>query len=384
MSPNTIQSFRSRFGFTVLLLAASGLVLAQQTQPPATPQPPSGGWRRVGDPPPPSTSPQPPVSQSQDPAEPVDRSDAYGQPVQGQQVPQQNPGDPQFGQAPPQGQPPQGMPPQGQPPQAQPAYRRPYGLPASVTLRQGTFVTMRINQPLSSDRNQPGDTFSGNLVQTVVVDGVVVAQRGEVVYGRVAEAQKAHAGNSSRLGLELTSITLADGTQVPVRTQLVARQGGTTPAGVQAGTIVGTTVVGTAIGAAADYGRGTGAAIGAGAGAAAGIIGVLLTRNHATIVYPETALTFRVEEPVTIDTARAPQAFRYVGPEDYNRPPVQTTMGPRPVGPAPGYYYGPGYGPGPGYPYAYPYAGYPYYGPSVYFGWGPGYFYGRGFGFRRW
>jgi len=376
MSPITIDRFRpTRFGITALLLAASGLVLAQQAPPPGTPQPPSGGWRRVGDPPPPpSTSSQPPVTQSQDPAEPVDRSDAYGQ--QGQ--PQQNPpADPGFGQAP-------GQQPQGQPPQAQPNYRRPYGLPAAVTLKPGTFVTIRINQPLSSDHNQPGDTFSGTLAQSVVADGVVVAQRGELVYGRVAEAQKAHSGNSSRLGLELTSITLADGTQVPVRSQLVARQGGTTPPGVQAGTVAATTVVGTAVGAAADYGRPAGAAIGAGAGAAAGIIGVLLTRNHPTVVYPETALTFRIEEPVTVETARAPQAFRYVGPEDYNRPPVQTTMGPRP-GPAPGYYYGPGYGPGPGYPYAYPYA-YPYYyGPSLYLGWGPGYYYGYGRGFgRRW
>ena len=380
MSPITIHPFRpTRFGITVLLLAASGLVLAQQPQPPAPPQPPSGGWRRVGDPPPPpSTSSQPPVTQSQDPSEPVDRSDAYGQPAQGQQ--QNPPANPQLGPPP-------------APPRDRPGYRPAYGLPPELTLKPGTFVTIRTNQPLSSDHNQPGDTFSGTLLQPVVVDGVVVAQRFGAVYGRVAEAQKAHGSNSSRLGLELTSLTLADGTQVQLRTQLVARQGTTTPAGVQAGTVVGTTAVGAAVGAAADYGRG--AAIGAGAGAAAGIVGVLLTRNHPTVLYPETALTFQVEAPVTINTARAPQAYRYVGPED-NRPPVQTGMGPgpgpRPV--APGYSYGPGYGPGyaPGYGPGYGpgYAPYPYYspyyyGPSVVVGWGPGFFYGRGFGFgRRW
>ena len=135
------------------------------------------------------------------------------------------------------------MPPQAPlPPQAQPTPRpndrpaRPaYGLPPQLTLQPGTYVTILTNQPLSSDRNQPGDTFSGTLNQPVVVDGIVVAQRGQAVYGRVAEAVKAHAGNSSRLGLELTSFTLADGTQVPIRSQLVARQGSTTPAGVQAG-----------------------------------------------------------------------------------------------------------------------------------------------------
>jgi hypothetical protein len=192
------------------------------------------------------------------------------------------------------------------------------------------------------------------------------------VYGRVAEAQKAHSDKSSRLGLELTSVTLADGTQATIRSQLVARQGSTTPAGQQAGTIVGTTAVGAAIGAAADWGRG--AAIGAGAGAAAGIIGVLLTRNHPTIVYPETPLTFRVESPVTVSTARAPQAFRFVGPDEYERGyNAQAPPRPYPVEPRGSFYFGPSY-----YPY-YPY----YWGPSIAFGWGGGYYYGRGY-YRRW
>jgi hypothetical protein len=300
--------------------------------------------------------------QQQDPSEPVDRTDQFGQ---------QDPQDPQ-------GPPPayqQGPPRPNDRPNDRPNYSRPaYGMPPEVTLQPGTFVTIRTNQPLSSDHNQQGDTFTGTLAQPVVVDGVVVAQRGQTVFGVVAEAQRARNGNSSRLGIELTSLTLADGTQVPVRSQLVARQGSTTPVGAQVGTVAGTTAVGAAVGAAADWGRG--AAIGAGVGAAAGVIGVLLTRNHATELYPETPLTFRVEAPVNISLARAPQAFRYVGPDEYERGyNAQMQPRPRPVGPPPAYYYGPSY-----YPY-YPY----YYGPSVsfVFGRGPGYFYGRG-GYRRW
>src|SRR5262249_32651121 len=143
-----------------------------------------------------------------------------------------------------------------------------YGLPAELTLRPGNYVTIRTNEPLSSDRNQPGDTFTGTLTQPVVVDGVVVAQRGQTVYGVVASAQRAKGGGSSSLGLQLTSLTLADGTQISIRSQLIGRQGTTTPAGAQAGAIVGTSAVGAAIGAAADWGRG--AAIGAGIGAAVG------------------------------------------------------------------------------------------------------------------
>jgi hypothetical protein len=123
----------------------------------------------------------------------------------------------------------------------------------------------------------------------------------------VADVKKQHSDKPSQLKLELTSFTLADGTQVAAQTQLVARQGGTTPAGVQAGTVAGTTVAGAAVGGAADWGQG--AAIGAGAGAAAGIVGVLLTRNHPTVIYPETALTFQMTAPFTISTTRAPRRF---------------------------------------------------------------------------
>jgi hypothetical protein len=354
-----LRSNLLRFG--LITLSLSWLALAQDQQP-ATPQPSTqaGGWRRVGDPPPPA--------QGQDPAEPVDRSDAYGQPA-GQQGQPEAPMPPQI-QAPPQS--------ETQTPPPAPRRTRPaYGLPPEVVLQPGTYVTIRTNQPLTTDHSQPGDSYSGTLMQPVVVDGIVVAQRGQMVYGRVAEVQRQHADRPSRLGLELTSLTLADGTQLPIRSQLIARQGGRTPAGDQVGTVAATTGAGAMIGGAVGWG--TGAAIGAGIGAVAGMIGVIATRNHATVVYPETPLTFRIESPATISTTRAPQAFRYVGPDEYDRP-VQAQLQPRPAPPR-GAYYGPGY--------AYPYPSYPYYwGPGFSVYWGPGFFYGRGYYgrgyYRRW
>ena len=252
-----------------------------------------------------------------------------------------------------------------------PAATRPtYGLPQQVTMKAGTFVTVRINEMLASNKNQAGDSFSGTLAQPVIVDGIVIAQRGQIVYGRVAQADKVK--GVSHLGVELTGLTLADGEQVSVRSQLISRQGGMTPRGQQAGTIVGTTAMGGAIGAAAD--RGQGAAVGAGAGAAAGIVGVLVTRNHPSIIYPETALTFQIQSPLTIATGNAPQAFRFVGPEDYARQATPVTQ--RVTVQRPGYY-SPYYGYS---PYYYPY--YPYsWGPSLYVGgWGGGFGFG---GFRR-
>jgi hypothetical protein len=329
---------------SLLLFAAAGIAAAQDQQPapPQTQNPAAGGWRRFSDPSPAQAAVAP------DP-EPVDHSAEQAQ-----------------------------TPPQGAVPPARPAYNLPsYGLPAELTVKPGTFVTVRVNDMLSSNRNQAGDPFSAVLAQPLVVDGVVVAQRGQTVYGRVAEARKSHADTPSSLALELTGLTLVDGTQATVRSQLVARQGGTTPAGQQAGTVIGTTVIGAGIGAMADWGRG--AAIGAGVGLAAGTIAALVTRNHPTVVYPETALTFRVDAPLVVSTTSAPQAFRYVDPNDYDRPaPLQTRTGPsapRCYNCAPPYggsFYSPYYS-----PYSYGYWG-PY-GPGL----GFGIVIGRG-GYRRW
>ena len=44
-----------------------------------------------------------------------------------------------------------------------------------LTMRSGTILTVRLNQPLSSDHNQVGDVFSASLDQPVTVLGIVVA-----------------------------------------------------------------------------------------------------------------------------------------------------------------------------------------------------------------
>jgi hypothetical protein len=251
-----------------------------------------------------------------------------------------------------------------------------YGLPAQLTIKPGTYITVRVEQGLSSDHNQGGDFFSASLAQPIVVDGIVLAQTGQHVVGKVAEAKKAgRVEGTSRLALQLTGLTLVDGTQANVQSYVVQRNGQTS-VGRDVGAVATTTGMGAAIGAAADWGRG--AAIGAGAGAAAGVVGVLLTRGRPTVVYPESVLTFRLDSPVNVDLTRAPQAFRYVSPGEFERP-VQTTMVRR--APVPGPVYGPA-------PYVYPsYYGYYPYGWGYPYAFGPSFgvvIRGGGWGGRRW
>jgi hypothetical protein len=233
---------------------------------------------------------------------------------------------------------------------------------------------VRVNEPLSSDHNQTGDAFTGTLLEPILANGLLIARRGETVTGIVTEAQKAgRVSGLSHLKLELTGIQLADGRQIQVKTKLIDRRGNTSY-GRDAFAIGATTATGAAIGAGVN--GGVGAGVGAAAGLVVSTIGVMLTRGRATVVGPETPLTFSMETPITLDNSQ--QAFQYAAQQDYNAG-VRPPMGPRP---GYGSAYGPGYPPPPpyygGYYAPYPYAyGYPYWGPSVYFGYGGRWGYGR-------
>src|SRR5262245_33029618 len=184
-----LYAMKTTRSLSFLCLAVSSLSIAQTTQ--------SGGWRRAGDEQPPAAVESPQVTAAgQDPSQPVARSDEYGQPLGPAPQPQAPAPYQQNRQQRP-------LPP---PPS------EPYGLPAQLTIPGGTFVTVRMNQELSSNHNQPGDVFTGELEQPVVVNGIVLAQRGQNVIGRVVESGKD--GRVTRLGLQMTAITLAAGTKL--------------------------------------------------------------------------------------------------------------------------------------------------------------------------
>jgi hypothetical protein len=257
---------------------------------------------------------------------------------------------------------------------AQPA-RPVQALPETLTIPAGTILLIRINEYLSSDHNQIGDHFTAVLENPIVVNGWVLARRGQMLVGQVKDVRKAgRVKGTSELGVELTDLTVVDGRQVPILTELWKGSGGTSH-GQDAATIGTTTGVGALIGAAADWGRG--AAIGAGAGAAAGIGAVLLTRGRPTILAPEEQLSFRLVDPVSVDTTHSQQAFLPVTQQDIDggrlerRGPRHMAAGYPGPGPYPCGYYGP----------CYAYPGYVGFYSGYGWGYGPG-FYGRR-GFRR-
>lgn len=375
MKPSSILAHTSHRAMRAGLfgIISAGLVLAQD---------PANGWPRADQTP--QTSQVPPADNPQQ----APQADAPSGPYPQSQYPQS-----QYPQPGPVYQPNGGYQQNGGSGPGYPPPQPTGPVPAQVTIPAGAFITVRLNQTLSSDKNHADDGFSASLANPVIANGVVVAQRGQTLGGRVAEAEKAgRIEGTSKLRIQLTDLTLVDGQQLPIQSQFVNWRGSTS-VGRDTAAVAGTTGLGAAIGAAAGWG--TGAAIGAGAGAAAGIVGVLLTRGRPTVIPAESLLTFRIEAPLTVATDRAPQAFRYADASDYGQPMPRNepayASGPMAApppcagygcaAPPPPYYYGSGY-------YA------PYWGPGLFVYGGPGLYYGprfyghrayygyRGYGYR--
>lgn len=240
-------------------------------------------------------------------------------------------------------------------------------VPETLAVPAGTILRVSVNDYLSSDRNRPGDAFTATLEQPLVVRGWVVARRGQTLRGIVQAAQKAgRVKGVSELAVELTDLQIVDGQFVPIHTQLWRESAGKSH-GQDAAAIGTTTALGAVIGAAAN--GGSGAAIGAGSGAAAGIAAVLLTRGRATVIRPESPLTFELINPAQIDTTQSQQAFLPVTQSDYDHGRTYQRTAPVVVR---------------SYPYPCDYGcGWPYWRPWPY--WGPGFvaFYDYDGGFRH-
>ena len=170
--------------------------------------------------------------------------------------------------------------------------------PHSVTVAAGTMIAVRLGETLSTKNNQPGDTFFATLAQPLVVDGLVIAERGARAEGRIVEVERAgKVKGLAHLTVELTKLTTSDGQHVRVRTASFNQQGKSSRKTDAAKVGIGA-ALGAAIGAIAGGGKGAG--IGAGVGGAAGAGDVLLTRGDDAVIPVETGLSFRLQEPVTV------------------------------------------------------------------------------------
>ncbi len=170
--------------------------------------------------------------------------------------------------------------------------------PETVTIPVGTVLTVRTNQPLSSDRNQEGESFAAVLDAPLVVNGMVIAEKGSRLTGRILTAEKGgRVSGRAKLSIQLTDLNTADRQRVAILTDAYSLE-----ADSSAKSDAVKTGAGAAVGAAlgAIFGGGKGAAIGAAAGGAAGAGTVLTSRGKPAEIATETRIPFRLKEAVTI------------------------------------------------------------------------------------
>ena len=168
-----------------------------------------------------------------------------------------------------------------------------------MSLPTGSPVYVRLVSSISSNRLVPGAPFEATLDAPLEVNGLVIAERGARVEGRISESDAAgKIAGQSRLAVQLTRIMTADGKALDIQTNTIAVTGGTSY-GKDAAKVAGIAGVGAALGA---INSGRGAAIGSAAGAAAGIGWVMNSRGKATTIASETRLEFHLIAPVTFTT----------------------------------------------------------------------------------
>jgi hypothetical protein len=169
--------------------------------------------------------------------------------------------------------------------------------PKPLVIPADTVIAVVLDQTISSKASKSGDKFTATVESPIEIEGKVAIPKGARAEGVVNEAKAAgRFKGGAALSLTLTSVTV-NGKDHEIQTSgaTMSSKGKGKRTAVMVG---GGAAGGAAIGAVA--GGGKGAAIGALIGAAAGTGGAGLTGNRDITLAAETALDFKLLQPVHI------------------------------------------------------------------------------------
>ena len=161
---------------------------------------------------------------------------------------------------------------------------------AVVGLQVETFTT--------SENARLEDEVVARVTRDVRVRERVVIPGGAVARGEVALVDRGGRWREpARLGVRFTLVVLADGTRIPIETDIIYREGAAR--GRQSASRIGGGAIGGAI-IGGIFGGARGAAIGGSVGAGAGTAAALAASRDPAVLTRGAAITVRITAPTTV------------------------------------------------------------------------------------
>lgn len=174
-----------------------------------------------------------------------------------------------------------------------------------VVLPASSVIGLEVDTALSSERARVEDRVDARVSRDVMGEGHVVIPAGSRVIGSVTTVERGgKVKTPARLGVRFHTLVLADGREVPLRTEPIYREG-EAPGPDSARKIGGAAVGGAILGAI--IGGGKGAAIGGAAGAAGGSAVVMAGDRNAATLSPGAIVNVHLSAPVTLEVEKRDQ-----------------------------------------------------------------------------
>jgi type IV secretory pathway VirB10-like protein len=171
-----------------------------------------------------------------------------------------------------------------------------------VVIPASAVVGLQVDTPISTEYARVEDRVRARVTRDVSADGRVAIPAGSRVIGSVTMVERGgKMKERARLGVRFHTLVLADGTEVPLQTEAIYREGDS-PSAESARKIGGAAVGGAILGAI--MGGKKGAVLGGATGAAGGTAAVMHgDRNPATLP-AGTVVTVRLTAPVGIEVEK--------------------------------------------------------------------------------